>query len=265
MATRDDQQNEYDDTFVAGLEFIWGEGFLSPGGADEIAAIVSGIDLTGKQVLDIGCGIGGADIVLARQHHAGAVVGIDVEEPLIRRAQQLISDAGLTDIVEVHLVEPGPLPYEKNLFDVVFSKDAILHIPDKPNFYLDVLRVLKPGGVFVGSDWLTGRTDGGRSDIMQQWLDIAGLTADLENLSSTQHAFETAGFVDVLMTDRHAWFVEQMKLEVEAVSGDNYQTLIDNLGETGAAQRRGSTLTRQQVVELGELRPTHFRGFKPLS
>lgn len=263
MATTQDHENEYDEAFVAGLEWVWGEGFLSPGGAEEIAAIMQGINLAGKRVLDIGCGIGGAELVLARQLNAGHVIGIDIEQPLVERARKTIKDAGLEDAVEISLVEPGPLPFEADSFDVVFSKDSIIHIPDKPKFYLDVLRVLRPGGLFVGSDWLTGRSDRRRSPAMQKWIDVAELTFDLENSESSQRALEAAGFIDVTMTDRHAWFVEQMKAEVDAVSGDNYQRLVKHLGEAGAEKRRGSTLTRNEVVKLGELRPTHFRGYKP--
>ena len=42
------------------LKTVWGEGFLSPGGKEEIDEILKGIDLTDKKVLDFGCGTGGA-------------------------------------------------------------------------------------------------------------------------------------------------------------------------------------------------------------
>ena len=38
--------------------------------------------------------------------------------------------------------------------DIVFSKDSIVHIPDKEALAADAFRVLKPGGWFVASDWL---------------------------------------------------------------------------------------------------------------
>ena len=41
-------------------------------------------------------------------------------------------------------------------FDIVFSKDAIVHIPDKHTLMQDVFRVLKPDGWFTASDWLIG-------------------------------------------------------------------------------------------------------------
>ena len=41
-------------------------------------------------------------------------------------------------------------------FDIVFSKDSIVHIPDKHALMAEVFRVLKPGGRFVASDWLIG-------------------------------------------------------------------------------------------------------------
>ena len=38
------------------LQAIWGEGFLSPGGPDEVARLIGTVDLRGLAVLDIGCG-----------------------------------------------------------------------------------------------------------------------------------------------------------------------------------------------------------------
>ena len=45
------------------LKTVWGEGFLSPGGTDEIDEVMKGIDASGKSILDIGCGCGGAAFI----------------------------------------------------------------------------------------------------------------------------------------------------------------------------------------------------------
>ena len=82
----DAHEDEYDDALVTMLELIWGEGFLSPGGPAAARRIVEGLDLKEKDVLDIGCGIGGADVVLAKDFGC-RIVGIDIEGPLIERAR----------------------------------------------------------------------------------------------------------------------------------------------------------------------------------
>jgi ubiquinone/menaquinone biosynthesis C-methylase UbiE len=52
---------------------------------------------------------------------------------------------------------PGPLPLKRGVsFDIVFSKDALLHVPDKDALFAEIFRVLKPGGVFRRVDWLIG-------------------------------------------------------------------------------------------------------------
>ena len=64
MSTED---SHYTDEFIDRLETLWGEGFLSPGGAEKVQEIVKGVDLAGKSVPDIGCG-GVAANTIARIH-----------------------------------------------------------------------------------------------------------------------------------------------------------------------------------------------------
>ena len=45
------------------LKTVWGEGFLSPGGSEEIDEIVKNVDAKNLCILDIGCGCGGAGVV----------------------------------------------------------------------------------------------------------------------------------------------------------------------------------------------------------
>ncbi|MCR9115184.1 MAG: methyltransferase domain-containing protein, partial [Rhodobacteraceae bacterium] len=73
-------EEHYDDQFAAFLEEIWGEGYMSPGGPEEVARVLDGLDLRGKRVMDIGCGTGAIALSLRRDHGAAEVVGIDVED-----------------------------------------------------------------------------------------------------------------------------------------------------------------------------------------
>ncbi len=86
MSDETHHEGEYDDAMVTMLELIWGEGFLSPGGLEATLEIVRGLDLDGKSVLDIGCGIGGPAMVLVRERGC-RVIGLDLEAPLIARAR----------------------------------------------------------------------------------------------------------------------------------------------------------------------------------
>ena len=55
----------YPPDFVTGLQMQWGAGFLSPGGPEEVTEILKTVDVAGKSVLDIGCGVGGPAMVIA--------------------------------------------------------------------------------------------------------------------------------------------------------------------------------------------------------
>ncbi|MFK7803434.1 MAG: class I SAM-dependent methyltransferase [Anaerolineae bacterium] len=256
-----EHHDEYNDTFVAGLEWMWGEGFMSPGGPAEVAAILDGVDLRGKRVLDIGCGIGGIDILLIKQHGAVHVTGIDVEASLVERARQTVHTAGVSDRVSIQLVTPGPyLPFMDKMFDVVFSKDSIIHIPEKEVIYGEMFRVLKSGGQIAFSDWYGSNLP--KTPEFEAWLDVLGLTFKMATLEETAKLMQKIGFVDVGLADRNAWYAQNMLEELASIEGQNYPKLIDQLGETAAGQRLKSSKLKKQVVDQGLLRPGHIRGRK---
>ena len=82
------------------LERVWGEGWLSPGGPAEVAQLLKGMDISGKSVLDIGCGAGGVDLALVGSHGAGFVTGLDVEETVLAHYKPATDQGPDTDLGE---------------------------------------------------------------------------------------------------------------------------------------------------------------------
>ena len=146
----------YPPEFVAGLEMQWGAGYLSPGGPEEVTEILRNVDVADKTVLDIGGGIAGLAIMIASELAPSKVIGIDIESFLIQKGTENVVAAKLSDLIILQLVSVGSLPFADESFDIVFSKDSLIHVEDKSELYKEVLRVLKPGGVFAASDWLRG-------------------------------------------------------------------------------------------------------------
>ena len=81
-----ERKPQYTDNVNAALQWMWGDGYLSPGGSEEVAAMLREVDVGGRHVLDIGCGLGAAAIELAQKHGARSVLGVDVEPHIDSRA-----------------------------------------------------------------------------------------------------------------------------------------------------------------------------------
>ena len=250
---------EHEITF---LEELWGEGFLSPGGADEVARTVDGVSLAGKTVVDIGCGSGGATVALVRDHGAGRVIGIDVEAPVCARARARVERDGLTDHIDIRLVSPGPLPFDDGSVDIVFSKDSIVHIADKETLAADVFRVLLPGGWFVASDWLIAH-DREPSPEMAAYIAAEALDFGMASPHRYRVALEAAGFVDVELVSRNEWYREVARDELDRLTGSERAHFESVIGAEALKKQIATWTAMLPVLESGEHCPHHIRARKP--
>lgn len=252
----------YDPNQTGLLQALWGEGFLSPGGPEEVARVIDGLDLRGCRILDIGCGTGAIPALLATEHDAAHVTGIDVETGVCEIARRRMSDAGLNDRVKIVQVEPGRLPFGDATFDVVFSKDSIVHIPDKEALTQEVFRVLKPGGHFAASDWLISH-DGTPSAKMQRYIELEDIGFEMASPERYAAALRGAGFGEVTTRNRNQWYLEVAREELATIMGPRRAEFEASSGKDFVDRSIATWKAMIEVLETGEHCPHHLRGRKP--
>lgn len=253
---------EYDDKAIRFLEALWGEGYLSPGGPEEVDRVVEGLALGGRMLLDIGCGAGGVTLHLLDKHGLAHATGFDVEGPVITEARRRALARGFAMRASFVQGKPGPLPFPDANFDVVFSKDALLHVPDKDALFAEIFRVLKPGGVFAASNWMIGH-DGEPSEAMKAYVAAEGLSFAMASPARYAAAMRDAGFVDVETRDRNAWYREVAREELARLKGPLYGRVAAAVGADYVDKNIRTWEAMQKVLDSGEHRPTHLRGRKP--
>lgn len=103
-------------------------------------------------VLDLGCGTGLFARRLAREPGMPPVIGMDVSKPMIEEAIAQSREAGV--MVDLLLAEAPWLPFQDHSLGAVLQTGALHLIDDVSRLFLEVGRVLRPGGHFVASTYL---------------------------------------------------------------------------------------------------------------
>lgn len=106
----------------------------------------------GSTVLDLGCAAG-VDSFIARKMVGddGKVIGYDLTPELIVRAQSIAKKENIVN-AKFEVADITHLPLEAEKADVAISNGVFSLLPDTRNSFVEVYRVLKPGGVFCISD-----------------------------------------------------------------------------------------------------------------
>lgn len=105
-----------------------------------------------RNLLDVGCGIGGSTLLLAEKYGAIAT-GITLSPVQAIRARERAQAARLSQQVQFRVANALDTGFEDNSFDWVWSLESGEHMPDKKQFLRECYRVLQPGGKLVMATW----------------------------------------------------------------------------------------------------------------
>ena len=151
-------------------EKVWGEhmhhGYYGRGGHYKIERRQAQIDLIEellfwagvtvdnppRNIIDVGCGIGGSTLYLAKKFGANAT-GITLSPVQASRAKERAKEQDLEKRVGFQVANALEMPFADNSFDLVWSLESGEHMPDKTKFLQECYRVLQPGGKIILATW----------------------------------------------------------------------------------------------------------------
>jgi ubiquinone/menaquinone biosynthesis C-methylase UbiE len=137
----------------------------------------------GKDILDVGCGLGAATMEIARHNRSSKVLGIDLLEGMIRQCRVNAEIHGIEN-ARFEAASIYALPYENKKFDTVTCFFMLHHLDDIQKALDEVKRVLTDGGKVFASEPLDHHHGIQREG--RDWIKLfedAGFSAVARNIS----------------------------------------------------------------------------------
>ncbi|CAL8468305.1 g7845 [Coccomyxa elongata] len=226
-------------------ERIFGPGFVSTGGLDTTKEFVDMLALKpDERVLDVGCGIGGGDFYMAAKFGA-FVHGVDLSVNMVTTALERTVASVNGQKVSFEIADITTCEMAKESYDVVYSRDTILHIHDKPALFQRFMDVLKPGGRLLISDYC--RAPGTPSDAFAEYIAQRGY--DLHSVDGYRRMLADAGFVNVKAEDRTWQFEACLRKELETAKAGRDDFVRDFSAEDNDAIVSG---WQDKLVRVGQ-------------
>ena len=254
----------YNQELVDLIELVYGKGLLSQGGHASINTMFAHVQLDNTTILDIGSGLGGVDCYLAQRWNTH-IIGIEPELFIVQEAQKRLAkmpSCRLQGSVRFCHTDGRSLKqFRDNTFDIVFSKEVLLHVPHayKETYLQEMYRVLKPGGMLIILDWIHQSPDYSaelQAMIAEDGIDYNCITLD-EYLDHLVHAtFTNIKYTD--LTDQYAFFTAQ---DCEKIT--HMQTQITEKFDDQIYQESlNGWKMQQRIFERHEIRVILFRAKK---
>ena len=106
----------------------------------------------GAKILDIGCGIGGSSIYLAKNLDT-QMTGITISPVQVAMASSLAEQAGVS--ANFFTMDAENIQLQQT-FDYLWMIGVLTHLTQQKKFIKNSVKLLKPGGRFVFLDWMIG-------------------------------------------------------------------------------------------------------------
>jgi len=104
-----------------------------------------------SSVFDIGCGVGGTSIWLAKNYKC-KVTGMTISPIQVKIAKQLSNKANLKPKPTFFVADANKLDF-KEKYDVLWCVEMISHLKNRKDFFTKCSRLLEKGGKLVITDW----------------------------------------------------------------------------------------------------------------
>jgi len=132
-------------------------------------ASIAAADRVGGRVLDVGVGTG---LSLSDYAPTTRLCGVDLSEPMLRKAQERVKALKLTNVETLAVMDAKILAFADNSFDAVVAQYVITTVPDPEGTLDDFVRVLKHGGELILINHI-GAEDGARKLFEQAFAPVA--------------------------------------------------------------------------------------------
>ncbi|XP_057446922.1 phosphoethanolamine N-methyltransferase [Lotus japonicus] len=215
---------EYNHKDILLYERVFGQGFVSTGGLETTREFVAKLGLKpGQKVLDVGCGIGGGDFYMAENFDV-EVVAIDFSINMISMAIERA--IGLKCTVEFECADCTSKTYPENTFDVIYTRDTLFHIKDKPALFRSFYKWLKIGGTLLITDYC--KSGGDLSLEYAEYIRKRGYY--IHDMKAYCQMLENAGFDDVIAEDQTNLFMKTLQQELLGIENKK-EDFIDDFSE----------------------------------
>jgi phosphatidylethanolamine/phosphatidyl-N-methylethanolamine N-methyltransferase len=109
-------------------------------------ASIAAAERVGGRILEVGVGTG---IALPSYARTNKLVGVDLSEPMLRKAQERVSEHGLDNVEVLAVMDAEQLGFPDATFDVIVAQYVITAVPNPEATLDEFARVLKPGGEII--------------------------------------------------------------------------------------------------------------------
>ena len=126
-------------------DFVFGKVF-APGRSEAIIAAERVCGAKGGRILEVGVGTG---ISLPDYNPINRIVGVDLSEPMLRKAQERVRTLSLGHVDGLSVMDAERMALPDQSFDVVVAQFVITTVPHPEETLDEFVRVVKPGGEIV--------------------------------------------------------------------------------------------------------------------
>jgi SAM-dependent methyltransferase len=155
----------------------------------------------GESVLDVGCGTGVfLPGLAATVGPGGRVVGLDHSAAFLADARKRLTEASLSDQVELVEGDAHHLPFADGTFDAAHCERVLMHLEDPALAISEMKRVVRPGGRVLLAEVYPAAARIAHPDPEAERLISAELVSGMRNTSmgiAVRGLLVTAGFAEV--------------------------------------------------------------------